>query len=201
MDTFIQLQLFLENKAIPFIDDVARLRIETFREFPYLYEGNLTYEKSYLEKFCRAKNSLIVIAFDNKKVIGALTGLPLSEEESEIQEPWIEKGFDLSTIYYFNEALIEANYRNSGLGSKLFEIAEDWANKHFEQFSLASVLRADDHPSKPKNYQGLDGFWNKLGYQKQKDLICNLEWKEIGENTETKKSMIFWKKQILTSTI
>lgn len=31
------------NAARPFLDEIARLRIAIFREFPYLYEGSLDY--------------------------------------------------------------------------------------------------------------------------------------------------------------
>ena len=30
------------------LDDVARLRISVFRDFPYLYDGSLDYERDYL---------------------------------------------------------------------------------------------------------------------------------------------------------
>jgi len=30
---------------IPYIADLARLRIQVFRDFPYLYDGDLGYEK------------------------------------------------------------------------------------------------------------------------------------------------------------
>jgi hypothetical protein len=33
------------------MNDVARLRITVFREFPYLYDGNFDYEKKYLASY------------------------------------------------------------------------------------------------------------------------------------------------------
>ena len=33
----------------PFISDLARLRIQVFAEFPYLYAGELGYEEAYLQ--------------------------------------------------------------------------------------------------------------------------------------------------------
>ncbi|HBF93820.1 MAG TPA: GNAT family N-acetyltransferase, partial [Marinobacter adhaerens] len=29
----------------PYLDDLARLRIEVFRHFPYLYDGDMDYER------------------------------------------------------------------------------------------------------------------------------------------------------------
>lgn len=195
MDNFIQLLLFEKNKALPFIDDVANLRISIFREYPYLYEGNVAYEKNYLEKFVRSKDSIFVIAFDGQDVIGALTGLPLSEEEPNIQEPWLKHNFDISSTYYFSEALIYEKYRGQGLGIKMFDIAEKWATKKYNHLTLASVIRKDNHPLKPINYHKIDAFWEKLGYQKEENIICKILWKEINAEQESNKPLIFWSKK------
>ena len=36
------------------LDDLARLRIEVFRAWPYLYEGTLDYERHYLPRYLKA---------------------------------------------------------------------------------------------------------------------------------------------------
>ena len=33
------------------LDDLARLRITVFRDWPYLYDGDLDYERRYLAEF------------------------------------------------------------------------------------------------------------------------------------------------------
>ncbi|NBO21620.1 MAG: GNAT family N-acetyltransferase, partial [Rhodobacteraceae bacterium] len=33
------------------LDDVARLRIAVFRDWPYLYDGDLNYERRYLDSY------------------------------------------------------------------------------------------------------------------------------------------------------
>lgn len=45
----------------PFLNDIARLRIDIFREFPYLYNGNTKYEQEYLETYVQSANSLAVL--------------------------------------------------------------------------------------------------------------------------------------------
>ncbi len=42
------------------LDDVAGLRIGVFREWPYLYDGDLDYERGYLETY-RASNAAILV--------------------------------------------------------------------------------------------------------------------------------------------
>ncbi len=63
-----------------YIPELAQLRIRVFRDFPYLYEGDLDYERRYLETYTRSPGSVIVLVFDGNDIVGASTGLPLSDE-------------------------------------------------------------------------------------------------------------------------
>ena len=62
------------------LEDLARLRIAVFREWPYLYDGDPGYEADYLRTYVDAAGSIAVLALDGDRVIGASTGLPLEEE-------------------------------------------------------------------------------------------------------------------------
>ena len=65
----------LHGAAIaPYIDDLARLRLTVFREFPYLYDGTPEYEADYLANYARSGRSLVVLALDDGKVVGV--GVP-----------------------------------------------------------------------------------------------------------------------------
>ena len=46
--------------ALPYMGDLAALRIEVFREFPYLYEGTLEYEQRYLKSYAEHARSVTV---------------------------------------------------------------------------------------------------------------------------------------------
>ena len=44
--------LLLKDKEIAsYRDEIAKLRIEIFRDFPYLYDGDFEYEKKYLKVY------------------------------------------------------------------------------------------------------------------------------------------------------
>ena len=58
------------------LPSLARLRVEVFREWPYLYEGDPTYEERYLATFAAARDAVIVGAFDGTRMVGAATGCP-----------------------------------------------------------------------------------------------------------------------------
>ncbi len=42
----------------PIITSLAQLRIEVFREFPYLYDGDLDYEETYLDTYLQSDKSI-----------------------------------------------------------------------------------------------------------------------------------------------
>ena len=44
------------------LDDIARLRIAVFRDWPYLYDGNLAYERAYLASYGDTPAALLVAA-------------------------------------------------------------------------------------------------------------------------------------------
>ncbi|MEK9766417.1 MAG: GNAT family N-acetyltransferase, partial [Thalassolituus sp.] len=52
-----------------FLDDIAALRIQVFREFPYLYEGTAEYEKNYLQTYLDCPDSVAVLAWDDERLI------------------------------------------------------------------------------------------------------------------------------------
>ena len=65
----LMIQTVHGEQIAPFIDDVARLRIEVFHEFPYLYDGDMSYERRYLKTFSQAKDSLLVLALHEGEVV------------------------------------------------------------------------------------------------------------------------------------
>jgi len=42
------------------VGDIAALRIAVFREWPYLYDGDVDYEASYLSTYMRSPDSVVV---------------------------------------------------------------------------------------------------------------------------------------------
>lgn len=189
----------LSGKAIEdCIPDLARLRIEVFRDFPYLYEGNLEYEEKYLRTYIESPESIVVLARDEERVIGASTGLPLEHETEEFQKPFREHGYDPSRIFYCAESVLLKEYRGRGIYKKFFEGRENHSLRlgRFDYCTFCCVQRPADHPLRPSDYVPLDAVWTRFGYVKHPDLVAYYAWKDVGEPDETLKPMVFWIKSL-----
>ncbi len=179
------------------LPDVARLRMEVFRSYPYLYDGDLDYERDYIAAFAASPNAVIVAAFDRDEVVGASTAAPLVSQVDEVTAPFRRRGDDLSSIFYFGESVLRARYRGHGIGVRFFELREAQARAcGARAATFCAVVRPPDHPARPKGYEPLDAFWGKRGYAVEPGLICHMSWKEIGASAESLKPMQFWMKRL-----
>ena len=179
-----------------YVPELARLRIEVFRDFPYLYDGDYDYEKKYLQLYIDTPESVIVLAFDGDKVVGASTAIPMKYETDQLKKPFLEHGYNLDEVFYCSESVLNKDYRGLGLGVRFFEQREAHAEDlgGFKIITFCCVERPVDHPRRPANYVPLDRFWNKRGYFKHPELKTTYSWKDLDEAQETPKPMTFWLK-------
>ncbi|SKC17973.1 GNAT family N-acetyltransferase [Dyadobacter psychrophilus] len=180
------------------VEALGALRIAVFHDYPYLYEGSLDYEKDYLQIYVQSERAFLFSVFDNGKMVGATTCIPLSDEAAEVRKPFEDAGFDISTIFYFGESILLPEYRGLGVGHRFFDEREAHA-RSFGNFKLScfcSVERGDNHPGKPADYRPNDAFWLKRGYAKEPALQSIMEWPDIGETSSSPKQMIFWIKTL-----
>ncbi len=178
----------------PYVDDLARLRIAVFREYPYLYEGDAAYEQRYLTAYARSPRSVFVLALDGGKVVGASTGLPLSDDGEAFHQPFLERGIPLEEVFYFGESVLLREYRGQGIGHRFFDEREAHAARlgGFRQTAFCAVERSEDDPRRPADYRPNDVFWRKRGYVRQEDMFCTLAWKEPGDGEARAHRLRFW---------
>lgn len=188
----------VSGRAIePYLDALAALRIEVFREYPYLYDGTLEYERKYLHVYAESPRSVVALAIDGDRVIGAATALPLRDHTEALTPELAAAGFDPDRIYYFGESVLRASYRGRGLGHAFFDVRETTARRHgYHVAAFCAVQRPDDHPRKPAGYVPHDAFWRKRGFKPRPDIVSTLEWQDLDETTESPKPMMFWVKEL-----
>lgn len=173
---------------------LAHLRIEVFRAFPYLYDGSLAYEQTYLDTFSATAGSVIVAARDGDEIVGCATAAPLLGHRPEFSEPFLTAGYDPSRIFYFGESILRASYRGRGVGHAFFDHREAAARtvEGVTHTAFCAVVRPADHPARPADYSPLDSFWAKRGYEKIPALVAHYDWTDVGQAAKTAKPMQFW---------
>lgn len=180
------------------VPDLARLRIEVFREFPYLYDGSQAYEEKYLGTYTRCPDSVVVLARDGSRVVGASTGLPLREETPEVQQPFLAHGYPAAAIFYCGESVLLPAYRGRGLYKAFFSGREHHARRlgGMRWMALCGVVRPESHPRRPPGHVPLDAVWQHFGYVKHPELTTHFEWQDLDEAAPSPKEMVFWLKAL-----
>lgn len=185
------------QEIVSYIPDLAKLRIDIFKNYPYFYEGDLAYEFTYLKTYTKCSESFMVVVLDGESVIGASTAIPLQFETAECQKPFLEHNMEIQNIFYLGESLLLPTYRGQGIYKIFFNEREKAAKKYgCEITTFCSIDRPIDDPRKPADYISLVDIWHRFGYKKHPEICAYYKWKEIGETTESEKPMIFWMKNL-----
>ncbi len=187
-----RIEIFRGNEVAPWLGHVDRLRIAVFRDWPYLYEGDLEYERDYLATYAKSPGSLFVLVIDGDEVVGASTGVPLGDETEAFKRPFAARGIAAAEVFYFGESVLLPSHRGRGIGHAFFDAREAWAKALGKRITaFCAVDRADEDPRKPGNYRPNDAFWTKRGYLRQPGMQMRLGWKEIGRG-EVENTLTFW---------
>lgn len=179
------------------LPDVARLRITVFRDWPYLYDGDLAYEEGYLQSYRDSEWAIVVGAFDGDRLVGAATGTPLADHADEFGAAFAGQGMALDRVFYCAESVLLPAHRGQGAGHRFFDLREAHARAlGFDHVTFCAVQRPADHPARPETPQDLQPFWRKRGYAPLDGVTTTFGWKDIGATDETHKPMQFWMKAI-----
>ena len=175
------------------LPELAQLRIEVFRDWPYLYDGDFDYEARYFGRFLQAPQHVAICAFDRGMLVGASTAAPLLSQHEEFAAPFRAAGEPPEDIFYFGESVLKAAYRGQGLGHAFFDGREAHAEAHgFRKTAFCGVIRPDTHPLRPSDHRPLDAFWRKRGYRPLEGMIAHFAWLDVCEAAESSKPMQFW---------
>ncbi|MGX9355516.1 GNAT family N-acetyltransferase [Roseobacteraceae bacterium S113] len=175
------------------LDDVAALRIAVFRDWPYLYDGDLDYERRYLETYRESADAILVGAFDGPRLVGAATGTPLADHADDFQAAARFLPRAMSETFYCAESVLLPAYRGQGVGHAFFDAREAHARRLGARDCIfCSVLRPADHPARPPAYRPLDTFWRKRGYRPIDGAHVHFSWTDIGKGQESEKPLQVW---------
>ncbi len=175
------------------LDDVARLRIEVFRAWPYLYDGDVDYERRYLQVYRDSASAVVVGAFDGDTLVGAATGMPLADHADDFAAAFEGSGIDMGEVFYCAESVLLPGSRGHGIGHRFFDEREAHARRlGYAKVAFCGVVRPADHPLRPPDARSLDPFWRGRGYVPLDGVVANFSWKDIDRDVETDKPLQFW---------
>ena len=193
----MRIEILTGNALEDALDDLARLRIAVFREWPYLYDGDMNYERDYLQVYRDNDSAIIVGAFDGDRLVGASTGTLMEYHEDAFSDAFDFSVYKPEDMFYCSESVLLPQYRGQGTGHVFFDEREAHARALGRKYiSFCSVKRSDFHPLKPENPRDYEPFWQKRGYRKFAGIVAELAWKDIDRDEETLKPLQFWIKAL-----
>lgn len=183
--------------AAPVLDDLAALRIAVFRDWPYLYDGDLHYERRYLAAYRDNARAIVAGAFHRDRLVGAATGMPITDHADDLAAAFAGSGYNLSDIFYCAESVLLPDYRGQGAGHRFFDMRESHARALGARYTaFCAVQRPEDHPARPPGYRSLEGFWRRRGYHPLPGAVAEFAWKDIASSGETRKPLQFWIREL-----
>jgi len=179
------------------LEELASLRLNIFREYPYLYDGHREDELKYLRLYVDTPDAFVISVNESGEMIGAATGIPLRHEHASMVNPFADTSYPIDELFYVGEVLFYPSYRDRGLGMRLlgriYEYVRNLGN--YRYLTCATVVKQDNHPVCPESYIQIDRFLERTGFVMLPDVTTSFAWKEIdGINCEH--PMQFWVKEL-----
>ena len=184
-------------EAREFFEDIARLRISEFKPYPYLYDGNISCERQYLESYFVCPDTLIILVFDQGQVVGFSSSIPLVADMGEIKNTFVNANYNLEQWLYIGEVIIQDPYQRQGALNKFLEEH----GKHAQNLGLTKLTamfvdRPANHTLKPKDYFPTELLFEKKGWR-DLQIDIKLKWKQVDTGQEENNTLSFWGAEVL----
>jgi GNAT superfamily N-acetyltransferase len=196
------IKLLTQEEILPLLPFVAQTRVNIFKTYPYLYDGNITEEMDNLQKYAQHDNSALAIAYYNDIPVGFLCGSDLVHYsihfENSVADLFENAGLDAKNYYYCADIIILPEHRGNRLAPKLFDAFEEYAQQKGYNACCFITEHHENHPLKPCDHKSLVPLWSSLDYQKS-TLITYASWQTYQEDGSTQLEqhpLIFWLKTL-----
>jgi GNAT superfamily N-acetyltransferase len=190
------------KEMIPLLPFVAEQRIQIYRDYPYLYDGNMMEngeEMKYLHWFVAQPQSAFAVAYDGAEPVGFISATDLADFDAHFAgtiELFTKAELDPKKYYYFADSVVKPEYKNKQIETALVEAIE----QHAKKLGYAAGCFADEsheqHPLKPKDFVDHDAAFKTSGYIRS-SLSITFGWSTIqvdGSSKHQEHVLTFWLK-------
>lgn len=201
MHPFI-ITILLGSQIAAFSNSIVFSILETFKDYPYLLQGEFDYTLNYLDEITTCHHGAFAVARVENELAGFLLGCPLKARAqyfSGILNHFQKSKINISDYYYFTDIIVLPSFRNQYIATKLItEYEKQVQSWGYKGIYLFTVKCKEDHPLRPQNYQDIEYFYEKLGYIKT-TFQTNDTWPTILDANGTvamrEHTLMFWMKK------
>jgi GNAT superfamily N-acetyltransferase len=188
-------RIFRGLAVSPYIKDLAKLRMETLKDFPYLYKGELEKEIEYFERtYLSSNDSWFLLYLSGAGVVGGIGITPLDMLPNEIKEIFIINRLDIVDFMYIGEAMLLKEYRERGLFKNMLSFAENQAKSAGKKYTV--FLHVEREMASNKNNRSGDAFWEKYGYFRISNDPIEKKWMRPDTRKIENNKLFLWEKQL-----
>lgn len=176
------------------LDALAFLRIAVFEDYPYLYAGDIRYERNYLARLASAEGAVVIGAFAADRLVGTATASPMRQQGDGFCDAMEKAGYRPDALFCFGESVLLPEYRGQGIGHRFFDERERLARQAGTTHTVfCAIAREDDdhHAARPGAYVSPEGFWRRRGYAPIDGATMTMAWEEHGGEM-VDHTMQFW---------
>lgn len=195
--TDIHVRSFSGMGIRPYIHSIAKLRCEILKDYPYFEEPNPHRETAFLKTLSSCQEAIGVLIFDNTTLVGVSFGYPFSLENEALYLPLVEKGWDVTSCYFFGESTLLKPYRGRGIGHHFFDARESFVSQchRFKRICFCAPTSLESTEGRPSDFVPMHDFWRKRGYIHHPEMQVVIHKKKVEEYlNET--TLNFWIKEV-----
>jgi|GEM_PF-6443009 len=168
----LKIDLCCGAQVQPYADALSHMRVEEFRNFPYLYNGTHETEREAIHRYIDSQESRVILAVDEntKDVRGFLSGFPVIADHTVFPtcKPFMdEAGVLPEKIFYLGEIILDEACRGDGTGRQMMELFFREVEKmdQFSHIAFITAVRPKDHPLRPSTYRPLHYAFLRYGFK------------------------------------
>lgn len=171
----MQIKIYTPETMLEKSREIGALRIEIFREWPYLYEGEIEEASTYLKDYIKDESGRLITLENEGEILGMVTGIAVAFYDAHLLAETSPR------YYYWGDFILKKAYRGHQLGQQLFDAAREvFKTLDFDTLLMAMIKRDAFDPRRPKEARDMREFAKKVGF-KSNGVSLFYKWREIGE--------------------